>query len=115
MTMTNAQLAAKVEELEAWKATIIADLRTEADDRGWCEDFDRFMKNHGVVSPPQPHEAEVEATLTFKINVDARDADTAEEILNGSEMDAALRNAAVQQIRDHGFESFEVTGVNKVE
>jgi len=115
MPMTNAQLVAKVEELEAWKEKIIVDLREEADERGWCEEFDRFMKDHGVVSPPHPHEAEVEATLTFMIKVDASDSDSAEEILNGADMDQALRLAAVEHIRDEGLDSFEVTEVNKVE
>ena len=114
MTMTNAQLAAKVQELEAWKESIIADLREEANDRGWCEEFDRFMKDHGVVFPPQPHEAEVAATVNFTIKVDASDSDTAEEILNGAEMEQAVRDAAIEQIRGHGFDDLEVTEVSKV-
>lgn len=114
MSPTNAQLTQKVEELEAWKAQIVTDLREEANQRGWCSEFQQFMKDHDVPSDPVPHEAEIEGYVTFKIRVDAVDDDDAEEVLQDSDKDQAIRDAAIEWIRAHGLDSWDVNSVEPV-
>jgi hypothetical protein len=111
---TNAELMIKLQELEQWKDKIVKDLRREAEDRGWCEEFNAFMKDHGVASEPVPYRADIEASINFTINLDASDADDAEEMLNRSDMDQALKAMAVLHIQEQGLDSFDVVEVNRV-
>jgi len=114
MAMTNAQLAAKVQELEDWKEKMVTDLRREADERGWCDEFNDFMKDHGVTLPAVPYNVEIVATVDFSLTLDAEGDEDAEERAGETGNEQALRDAAIAQIRAHGFDTFEVTEANKV-
>lgn len=100
-------------ELEAWKAKIIADLQAEAEARDWCDEFEEFMKGQGVEPPLRDYEVEISAEVHFAMTVQATDADNASNRTYEPDMAQALRDAAIAEIRGHGFYDHDVNEVSR--
>lgn len=60
-------------EFEAWKAELVSDAHTYADEHSLCGEFDRFMEEHGLPTRQRDY------NVTISLTVSARNEDEAVE------------------------------------
>ena len=63
-----------------WVDQLVAEAHEEADDRGWCEEFDSFMQRAGLPRRTRDYDLCVEVTATVRVT---RCASSAEEAIDG--------------------------------
>lgn len=66
-------------EKDDFRANIIEVLHEEADSRGWCEEFDDLMEQHGLPRRTREVDIQVEATLTVRFTLTLESSRSADE------------------------------------
>lgn len=98
------QQRADAERAQAKIDEIVDRMHTEADDRGWCEEFDDICDELGLPRRNRPYKVETEVTVTFTVEVEV-EAETA---------NAAERAVEVMDERDF-FEQARAEATGKVD
>lgn len=78
------------QEFQTWRDRLVSDALEWADDNDLCGHFDDFMEAHSLPSRISDHEVEVSVTCAVRVVKEARDYDTAEENVDGSDVRSAL-------------------------
>lgn len=89
LTEARAHRCSRREHVE-WIDRLVADAHEEADDRGWCEDFDDFMDRNGLPRRTKDHDLSVEVTATVRISRNAISVQEAIDSITREDVWAAM-------------------------
>lgn len=82
---------AERDEHERWREQLTERAHVEADDRGWCPTFDRFLVEAGLRPRTRDYSVAVEVSFTVYVPVNAIDEDDAMEQVDNHAVREAVR------------------------
>lgn len=78
---------------QSWIDSLVEDLHEQANDRGFCGDFDDWMIDHGMPSRERTFTIPVDVTVRVHVSATGRTAEDACEAICTSDVREALRDA----------------------
>jgi hypothetical protein len=109
-TEHNAAMAALRATHDAWKDELVRDAHEHADRNNMCNEFDRFMEEHGLPTRTRDYSAEVTVTVTVTVHCSGRDDESAEQSIDRYDVRDALDNA--YRSGDIGIEDMDYSVVS---
>src|SRR5690606_19522999 len=80
-------------EKDVWQRryeALVEALRDEAESRGWCDEYEDFVSEHGVVGGEREKDYDVSVTMTSSLNMSTLD-DALRSYLNTEDRDVDVR------------------------
>lgn len=101
----NENLSKTLARRDSWVDDLVEKAHEEADNRGWCDEFDDFMENVGLPRRSKEYTVEVDVTVRVSVSVTAT---TEEEALEEGEQEA--RREVDYSSLDGSIESVDAAG-----
>lgn len=96
----------QVQENQAWRDTLVADLYHEAEQRGWCDEFDDFAAKHGLQPRTRDYKVTTLVTMEMTVVVTATSEDGARCVVADNEGDCVT-----DEVRDRFADGNLITAI----
>ncbi|MFF0818627.1 hypothetical protein ACFYVR_26290 [Rhodococcus sp. NPDC003318] len=114
---TRADAQRQRERRESWLESLVSDAHEWADSNSLCGEFDRFMDEHGLPGRDRDYEVTVDVTVTTRLTITrtASSADSAEGLIDSSDVEEELRDrlGSYGQSLDFDVSDWEIDGTEQ--